>query len=74
MTTDNYKDSKIKYFKLIDFTILILPILFILGSPWTNACTVFFSYLFISFSIKKRIGNGLLRNGSFFFYYFGYTI
>lgn len=54
MTIDNFKDSKIKYFKLIDFTILILPILFILGSPWTNACTVLFSYLFIYFSIKEK--------------------
>lgn len=61
MIMNDFKESKIKYYKLIDFTILILPILFILGSPWTNACTIFFSYLFIYFSFKesdwKWLGN-----------------
>jgi len=70
MIIDNYKDSRIKYFKLIDFTILILPILFILGSPWTNACTVLFSYLFISFSIKEKNWKWISKKWVIFFLIF----
>jgi O-antigen ligase len=48
---ENYRT---KYYKIIDVTILILPILFILGAPWTNACTILFSFLFLHFSYKEK--------------------
>lgn len=46
--------ERISKFKIIDYSLLAIPILYVLGSPFINLCTIVFSLIFLLDSYNKK--------------------
>ena len=64
------KLKNITSFQVVDSIILIMPILFILGSPWTNFSTFVFSFLFLYICFKENNWSWIKKKWVIFFLVF----
>ena len=62
--------EKFSKFIIIDYFILVIPILYVLGSPFINLCTTIFSLIFLVDSYNKKNWNWLKEKWVIFFLLF----
>lgn len=62
-----YRFSK---FKIIDYFILVIPIFYVLGSPFINLCTIVFSLIFLVDSFNKKNWSWIKEKWVIFFLIF----
>ena len=62
--------EKFSKFKIIDYFILVIPILYVLGSPFINLCTIIFSLIFLLDSYNKKNWSWLKQKWVIFFLLF----
>lgn len=57
-------------FKIIDYFILVIPIFYVLGSPFINLCTIVFSLIFLVDSFNKKNWSWIKEKWVIFFLIF----
>lgn len=62
--------GKLDKYKLVDYSILILPILFVLGSPFINLITIIFTIIFLNHCFKFNEWKWLKEKWILFFLIF----
>lgn len=62
--------DKISKFKIIDYFLLTIPILYVLGSPFINLCTIVFSLIFLLDSYDKKNWSWIKEKWVIFFLIF----
>jgi O-antigen ligase len=62
--------EKISKFKIIDYFLLAIPILYVLGSPFINLCTLVFSLIFLLDSYDKKNWSWIKEKWVIFFLIF----
>ena len=64
--------KKISCQKILDYCILVLPVVFLSGTFFVNFISVLFSILFLLLTLKKKILHGLNYHLLKYFFYFGF--